>query len=72
MLKENPQGHLGEEEIMDIQVKIFSERVDSWEIGEALRKTIEGMGFKCYGTGYDIIDHYRELVFNKKKERKKK
>lgn len=58
---------------MDIQVKIFEgEGIDVWALGQQIKALIEELDFHCYSSGYDIVDHYRELVFKKKKERKKK
>lgn len=57
---------------MDIQIKVFEgEGIDVWALGQKIKALIEEMGFDCYSSGYNIVDHYRELVFNKKKGRKK-
>ena len=49
---------------MNIKVRYYNEDIDS-ELDKEIEEALGAIGYKCYGTGYHLVENYRELCFER-------
>lgn len=50
--------------LMKLQIKYWAEEINE-DLDNALEEVAERFGYHCYGTGYHLVENYRELVFDR-------
>lgn len=53
---------------MDLQIKYWTRGIEP-ELDSLILDFFKNLGYECYGTGYDLHDKYREMVFNHKSKK---